>query len=399
MYWEAALPIILAVGGWWSIGRAQRRWLSRSVAVAAGFIVIEAIILSASRAALVSAAVALGILMIADRISSVRSGVGRTAGISLIALGVFIGIQVIMNPLFTARLRSESDDSWFRAAIQPAQAALIAPAGDIFTTTVTVTNTSVQTWSASGLRPVNVSYHWIQPGSQRVLILDGERTPLPHDLAPGESAAVSAVVIVPPITGTLLLQWDLVQEDVTWFSERGSAMANVKVQVTAAQQQTIALALVHGQLSDTSSPPRAELWRAGVQMWLSHPLLGIGPDNFRHIYGQYLGQAAFDDRITANSWYVELLATTGVIGLLSWALIPGALIMIVRRQWRTVQPAERILAIGLGVALSAFFLHGTVDYFMEFTPTYGLFWLIAGLLVGLLTGTHDVEFAGTADRI
>ena len=134
-------------------------------------------------------------------------------------------------------------------------------------------------------------------------------------------------------------------------------------------------------------------------MWLSHPLLGIGPDNFRHEYGRYLGQAAFDNRITANNWYIELLATTGALGLAVWLLIPAAVILLARRQWRSLPQRERMLVIGLGMALLTFFLHGTVDYFMEFTPTYGLFWLIAGLLVGLLTGTRDVEFAGTADRV
>ena len=134
-------------------------------------------------------------------------------------------------------------------------------------------------------------------------------------------------------------------------------------------------------------------------MWLSHPLFGMGPDNFRHTYGPYLGQAAFDDRITANSWPVELLATTGAVGLLAWLVIPLALLMIVRRYWWALAQRERVLAIGLGAALLAFFLHGTVDYFMEFTPTYGLFWLIAGLLVGLLTGIQDVKFAGPADRV
>jgi O-antigen ligase len=167
-----------------------------------------------------------------------------------------------------------------------------------------------------------------------------------------------------------------------------------------ARQNPVALTVpLGGQLSNTTSPPRTELWRAGVQMWLNHPFLGVGPDNFRHIYGRYLGQAAFDDRITANSWYVELLATTGTIGLMSWLLISISLIVIVRRQWRTLAQREHVLAIGLGVALLVFFLHGVVDYFMEFTPTYGLFWLIAGSLVGLLTGTHNVKFAGTADRI
>ena len=134
-------------------------------------------------------------------------------------------------------------------------------------------------------------------------------------------------------------------------------------------------------------------------MWSSHPLLGIGPDNFRHAYGWYLGQAEFDERITANSWYVEVLATTGLIGLVSWILIPIALIAIVRQPWRALQPTDRVLVSGLGAALLTFFLHGVVDYFMEFTPTYGLFWLIAGLLVGAVTGIHDVEFAGAADRV
>ncbi|CAG0932865.1 hypothetical protein TFLX_02808 [Thermoflexales bacterium] len=398
MYWEAALPVLIAVGVWWSIGRGQRRWLA--LALLAGLGVIEAIVLSASRAAVVSTALALGIMIIADRASQTRSGLARSGVVSLSILGVLTGVELIVNPVFAARLRSENDDTWFRARLHPQQSEFSAAAGDLITTTLVVTNTSPRPWLARGQRPVHVSYHWIQPHSRRVLILDGERTPLPHDLAPGEAAIVAAFVKVPSVTGAWLLQWDMVQEDVTWFSERGGAVAEVKVQVVPARQNQVSVIVpASGQLKDTTSPPRLELWRAGVQMWLSHPFLGVGPDNFRHTYGPYLGQATFDDRITANSWYVELLATTGAVGLLSWWLIPGAVIVTVRRQWRMVTQRDRVLVIGWGTALLAFVLHGLVDYFMEFTPTYGLFWLIAGSLVGLLAGEHDVEFAGTADRV
>ena len=100
----------------------------------------------------------------------------------------------------------------------------------------------------------------------------------------------------------------------------------------------------------------------------------------------------------AQPFYVRRIFRIWPAALL-WLLIPGALMVIVRRQWRTVVPRDRVLAIGLWAALLAFFVHGAVDYFMEFTPTYGLFWLIAGLLVGLLAGEQDVEFAGTADRV
>jgi hypothetical protein len=399
MYWEAALPILIAVGVWWSIERAQRRWLI--VALAGSLIASEAILLSSSRAALVSTGLALAIMIGADRASHVRSGVARPAAFGLIVLVVLIGAQLFVNPLFATRLKSESDDSWFQATIQPASASVTASTGETITQAVVITNTSVRTWPSAGARPIYLSYHWIQTATRRVLIVDGARTRLSRDLAPGESAIITANVEVPNVSGALTLQWDLVQEDVTWFGERGSPVAEVNVDVTSAQSVAeTALPPTPSQLSDTSSPPRGELWRAGVKMWLAYPLLGVGPDNFRHVYGTYLGQTDFDDRITANSWYVEVLATTGVIGVIAGLLMLGAVVIFVRRNWQTMTTrSTRALALGLGIAWLTFFMHGSVDYFMEFTPTYSLFWLIAGLLIGLLTGNTNDKVARTTDRV
>jgi hypothetical protein len=401
MYWEAALPIVIAVGVWWSAGHARQRWLLRGVALVGSVILIEAVMLSASRAALVSMGLSLGIMIIADRASSIQSGVGRPAAIGLIVLLVLFGMALFINPLFTARLRSESDDSWFRADIQPVSANLSASSGQILTQSVVVTNTSVRTWPAAGAQAVHLSYHWIQPQSRRVLILDGARTLLPHDLAPGEATTIDALFQVPALTGTLQLQWDLVQEDVAWFSTRGGPAANVDVKITSAQPRVQSTQQSGLQtLRSTSSPPRADLWRAGLKMWSSYPLLGIGPDNFRHVYGSYLGRAEFDDRITANNWYVEVLATVGLVGLIAGFFIVATIVIVMRRQWPLMTaPQERALTIGLSVALLTFLMHGTFDYFMEFTPTYGLLWLIAGLLVGLLTGMRDAGFTSTANRV
>ena len=344
---------------------------------------------------------ALAVMIIVDRAGSNRSGVRRPAAIGLIVVLALFGAELFINPLFSARLRSESDDSWFHAEIQPVSANLTASSGQILTQSVVVTNTSVRAWSAAGEQAVHVSYHWIQPGSRRVLILDGARTLLPRDLAPGDATTVDALLQVPALTGTLQLQWDLVQEDVAWFSARGNPAAVVNVKITPAQPKAqSALPSNLQTLRSTASPPRADLWRAGLKMWLSYPLLGIGPDNFRHQYGSYLGQAEFDDRITANNWYVEELATAGLVGLIAGLFVVVATVIVMRRQWvRLAMPQERALAIGLGAALLTFLMHGTVDYFMEFTPTYGLLWLIAGLLVGLLTGTRDAGSTGAANRI
>ncbi|HVV48063.1 MAG TPA: hypothetical protein VHO06_00225, partial [Polyangia bacterium] len=46
-------------------------------------------------------------------------------------------------------------------------------------------------------------------------------------------------------------------------------------------------------------------------------------------------------------------------------------------------PETRPLALGVAAGLCAYLLHGLLDYFLEFTPTYGLYWLLAGTLVAL----------------
>jgi hypothetical protein len=46
---------------------------------------------------------------------------------------------------------------------------------------------------------------------------------------------------------------------------------------------------------------------------------------------------------------------------------------------RQASARGRLDGLGCGVAASAFFVHGVVDYFLEFTPLFGLFWLLLGL--------------------
>ena len=39
---------------------------------------------------------------------------------------------------------------------------------------------------------------------------------------------------------------------------------------------------------------------------------------------------------------------------------------------------RRSLAAGAAAGLAAYLVHGFFDYFLEFTPTYALFWLLGG---------------------
>jgi O-antigen ligase len=133
-------------------------------------------------------------------------------------------------------------------------------------------------------------------------------------------------------------------------------------------------------VSDAGGVPRRQLWTAAWRAWRDHPLLGLGPDNFRHAYGSYLGLVDPDDRLHANNFYLEVLATLGLGGVAAFAAVAVALGQLARRTLAAANSAARVMALGAAAGLAAFAVHGALDYFLEFTPTYALIWLLAGML-------------------
>jgi hypothetical protein len=98
---------------------------------------------------------------------------------------------------------------------------------------VTLRNTGDQAWPAS---IVNLSYHWyrVEADGQRrqVDAWDGLRTPLPHDIAPGQTLTADDVcVLAPSEPGSYVLQLTLVHENVTWFESKGAKTVEVPVTV------------------------------------------------------------------------------------------------------------------------------------------------------------------------
>jgi hypothetical protein len=389
MYWEAVLLVLVGLAGWQAARGARGPW--RWFAGAGALTLAGALVLSGSRAGLAAAAGGLAVLAAVG----IRSApaLRRPALAALAGLGLFALAGLAANPWQALRLRSESTADWYRAGYTVAPAALTLETGQVTTVSVTVRNEGVVPWPAAGDEAIHLSYHWLDGEDGRMVIFDGWRSLLPQDVSPGEQVTVDAFVLAPSQPGRYALQWDMVQEEVLWFSAQGDDTAEVPVEVRPAQA---------GATGPRPAPPvqplvqrqpaRLALWRAAGRMWLEHPLLGVGPDNFRHIYGRYLDLEQFDRRIHANSLYLETLATLGLAGALALAGLVGALGWTAWRGWHApplrADPAARALAAGLLAALAAFLLHGLFDYFLEFTPTYTLFWLLAGAAAGLLGGAQ-----------
>src|SRR5690242_7186774 len=87
-------------------------------------------------------------------------------------------------------------------------------AGQTAAADISIKNISPVVWPSKadgrGRYAVNLSYHWLARNHETV-VFDGLRTPLPHDLGPGESVELKASIQAPERSGRYILEITLVQ--------------------------------------------------------------------------------------------------------------------------------------------------------------------------------------------
>ena len=99
---------------------------------------------------------------------------------------------------------------------------------------VKVKNISPVVWPSKG-KPdgqykINLSYHWLDMGD-KVVVIDGLRTSLPYDIHPDEEVILNALVAAPNSEGEYILEWDMVQDGVSWFKDKGGKTTRIPVKV------------------------------------------------------------------------------------------------------------------------------------------------------------------------
>ena len=94
-----------------------------------------------------------------------------------------------------------------------------------------IVNTSSVTWPARGPHPVRLSYHWLNEAGE-IVVFDGARTLLAEDLCAGGTAHLECKVPYLGIHGSFFLEFDMVQELVAWFKDKGSAIVRIPVTIS-----------------------------------------------------------------------------------------------------------------------------------------------------------------------
>ncbi len=380
MYFEALLPLALLT----AITRRTRLGTLLCAVLAA--LLLFAALLTYSRAAFVVCAL---VLLATPILAWACLGHARRATLLSGGLITLVLALIVLNPTVRLRLSEPDVARWYGAIYRPTGVAPMAP-NEVRRVPIELENDGRVVWEAEGSRPVRLAYHWIDAASGAMVRFEGRRTALPQRVQPGETIALEAIVQAPLEAGEYILVWDVVREYIGrgWFSQMGVPPAEVPVAVRGEAVRTAPQPGIEPPTTPRTiamqpgPPPRRELWGVALAFWRERPLLGIGPDAFRHVYGPALGMAVFDDRVHTNNLYLELLTGAGLFGLGAFLFLSGAGLRTGWQSLRELEPGTwaAILPVAALIGLGAFLVHGLLDVFLAFTPTYALLWVMFGLI-------------------
>ena len=299
---------------------------------------------------------------------------------TLAGLSVALVVVALLShspALLVMRFGTDTSQEWYGASYD-APAALRFQPGGVYRVPVTVTNEGMLTWQSTDEPVFALSYHWLNADTEDVVQFDGARTEFAEPVRAGEHATVQATVRAPGYPGAYVLVWDVVHEHRAWLSTEGIPPA--RSDVTIAGPAVGAPLKSMGRLPGASlRMPRLTLWRAALRIAEEHPFAGVGPDNYRNVYGRYLQLASWDTRVHANNMYLEALADMGVPGLAAVVWLIAAVGLSLRNRWREAPASAMPMLAAVTAAWLSIAGHGLVDSFVAFTPTYVIFALTAGL--------------------
>jgi O-antigen ligase len=148
------------------------------------------------------------------------------------------------------------------------------------------------------------------------------------------------------------------------------------------------------EIDDSTAVSRLAIWGAAFSVFARAPVLGAGFGNLRTTLGGLLGlpESWAGD---AHNLYLELLAETGIVGLVLFLFLIAVALRAALRQYRNSRDeCGRIVAVAVFAAIVGVLVHGTVDYLFHTTPQVAaLFFCLLGLL-----GSQQSWQAVTASR-
>lgn len=143
--------------------------------------------------------------------------------------------------------------------------------------------------------------------------------------------------------------------------------------------------------TDASNTERLNRWTSAIRMFREKPFFGWGPGTYQFQYASFQISTEktqistnFGEKGNSHSEYIGPLAETGVIGLLSvLGILITTLLTAGRLIYHTSDKWTRYFAMAVALGLITYFIHGTLNNFLDTDKASAPFWGFLAMLVML----------------
>jgi putative inorganic carbon (hco3(-)) transporter len=165
--------------------------------------------------------------------------------------------------------------------------------------------------------------------------------------------------------------------------------------------ENLASGPVSSEQEEVDAPTRGRLTEmlAALHVFMDHPILGVGPDQYIPFYSQEAmlnPEIAFRDIDTtraAHTLYLQLAAEMGVFGIAVYIIIFINVLyrlLLERRRWIATQPELSHLITALFCSIVAYLLTGFFLHF-NYQRYYWFMLALAGATIQILKVEHKKE--------
>jgi O-antigen ligase len=161
--------------------------------------------------------------------------------------------------------------------------------------------------------------------------------------------------------------------------------------------------------SDASNTERFNRWASAMRMFREKPFFGWGPGTFQFQYAPFQISTEktqistnFGEKGNSHSEYIGPLAETGVLGLLSvLGIVVTTLLTAGKLIYRSPDKRVRIFAMVIALGLVTYFIHGTLNNFLDTDKASAPFWGFIAMLVMMDISERNEQKTGskTAEQL
>jgi O-antigen ligase len=177
----------------------------------------------------------------------------------------------------------------------------------------------------------------------------------------------------------LFVSWDSIQQELGQNKQESSDKLDEHV------------SSISNVSSDASNLERLNRWHCALEMFRRRPVMGWGPGTYQFVYAPF--QQAKDRTIistnngdggNAHSEYLGPLAEEGVLGMLLFASIfIYSIILGFRLFYAAVEKEHRVIIVTVFLGLLTYFVHGTLNNYLDTDKASVPFWGFIGILVAM----------------